>query len=85
MIQKQNGLESASTDQALTPEAELSAKEATSIMEQIITLQDQKTLVVVVPSSHAPSLELAGYSRLSGRELRRLAAKRLRKQARANK
>ena len=72
MSQKQNGLALRQQQQALS-RPDITRNEPDNSLQAA-------PAVVIVPCSSAPSLELGFYGRLTGRELRRLASKRLRKQ-----
>jgi hypothetical protein len=80
MSHQKNGLESALTDQALANSETNQKKAANTLPAQPINTKDSP-YYILAPTSHTPSFEIWGYSQMTSRQFRRLAAKRLRKQA----
>lgn len=77
---KKTGQISAATDLTLTSKPSTGKQAANTLPAKPINTKDS-AYYLLAPTSHTPSLEIWGYSQMTSRQFRRLAAKRLRKQA----
>jgi hypothetical protein len=77
---KKTGLNGGNRNQALTSKPSIGKQAANTLPAKPINTKDS-AYYLLAPTSHTPSLEIWGYSQMTSRQFRRLAVKRLRKQA----